>query len=241
MAESAVDIKQLFEAGAHFGHKTSRWNPKMREYIYGKAGEIHLIDLAKTADAIESAQKFLSGVAQSGKQILFVGTKKQAQSIAKIAAEATNNPCVINRWVGGMLTNTTTVLSQIKKLKGLEKRMDSGELANRYNKLEVQRYQEEIDSLEFKYGGIKDIHGKLGAVIILSAADDHLAVQEAGKLGIPTVAIIDTNADPTEVKYPIPANDDAISALQLITDYLVEAIRQGQAKIVKEAETKGEK
>jgi small subunit ribosomal protein S2 len=110
----AADMKKLFEAGAHFGHKTSRWNPKMREYIHSKAGEIHVIDLAKTADAIEESQKFLEKVAANGKQILFVGTKKQAQEIAKTAADSTNNPYVINRWVGGMLTNTNTVLSQIK-------------------------------------------------------------------------------------------------------------------------------
>ena len=239
---SEVDMKKLFEAGAHFGHRSSRWNPKMRDYIYGKAGEIHLIDLAKTVTAIEVAQEFLAGVAKSRKTILFIGTKKQAQVIARKAAEDTHNPYVVNRWVGGMLTNTATVQSQVKKLKGLEKRMDSGELVNRYNKLEVQRFQEEIDSLEFKYGGIKDIHGKLGAAVILSAADDHLAVVEAARLGVPTVAIVDTNADPTEMKYPIPANDDSIAALQLITDYLVEAIREGQAQVVKtEADTKGEK
>ena len=239
---SEVDIKKLFEAGAHFGHKTSRWNPKMREYIHSKAGEIHIIDLAKTVDQIEKAQKFLETVAKDGKQILFVGTKKQAQEIAKTAAESTNQPYVVNRWVGGMLTNTSTVVSQIKKLKNLEKRMESGELANRYNKLEVQRFQDEIDSLELKYGGIKDLRGKLGAIIILSAADDHNAVLEAKKLGVPAVAIVDTNADPTEAEFPIPANDDAIAALQLITDYLVEAVKAGEAKIAKtEAEVKGEK
>ena len=234
----AADMKKLFEAGAHFGHKTSRWNPKMREYIHSKAGEIHVIDLAKTADAIEESQKFLEKVAANGKQILFVGTKKQAQEIAKTAADSTNNPYVINRWVGGMLTNTNTVLSQIKKLKNLEKRMDSGELAAKYNKLEVQRYQEEIDSLEFKYGGIKDLHGKLGAVVIFSAADDHNAVLEAAKLGVPAIAIVDTNADPTEVKFAIPANDDAISALTVISDYLVEAVKAGQTKVTKESDAK---
>ena len=234
----AADMKKLFEAGAHFGHKTSRWNPKMREYIHSKAGEIHVIDLAKTADAIEESQKFLEKVAANGKQILFVGTKKQAQEIAKTAADSTNNPYVINRWVGGMLTNTNTVLSQIKKLKNLEKRMDSGELAAKYNKLEVQRYQEEIDSLEFKYGGIKDLHEKLCAVVIFSAADDHNAVLEAAKLGVPAIAIVDTNADPTEVKFPIPANDDATSAPTVISDYLVEAVKAGQTKAMKESDAK---
>ncbi len=230
-----VDIKKLFEAGAHFGHKTSRWNPKMRENIYGKSGEIHLIDLEKTVDAIADAQKFLESVAASGKQILFVGTKKQAQTVAKTAAENNGEPYVVNRWVGGMLTNTTTVISQIKKLKTLEKRMESGELANRYNKLEVQRFQEEIDALELKYGGIKEMRGKPGAIVILSAADDHNAVLEAQKLGIPAVAVCDTNADPTEVKFAIPANDDAIAALELIAEYLGEAIANGRAKVAKNA------
>lgn len=226
---SNVDIKQLFEAGAHFGHKTSRWNPRMAEYIFTKKDGVHIINLEKTVTAIESAQKFLQDVASRGRQILYVGTKKQAKEVVKDAAETAGEPYVAERWLGGMLTNQVTTVSQIKKLKLLEKRMESGELANRYSKLEVQRYQEEIDSLNVKYGGIKEMRGKPGALFVLDAVSDRNAINEANKLNIPVVAICDTNADPRGVDYVIPANDDAISTLQLIANYIDEAVKAGAA------------
>lgn len=226
---SNVDIKQLFEAGAHFGHKTSRWNPRMAEYIFTKKDGVHIINLEKTVTAIESAQKFLQDVASRGRQILYVGTKKQAKEVVKDAAETAGEPYVAERWLGGMLTNQVTTVSQIKKLKLLEKRMESGELANRYSKLEVQRYQEEIDSLNVKYGGIKEMRGKPGALFVLDAVSDRNAINEANKLNIPVVAICDTNADPRGVDYVIPANDDAISTLQLIASYIDEAVKAGAA------------
>ena len=226
---SEVDIKKLFEAGAHFGHKTSRWNPKMAPFIHSKRGDSHVINLEKTVTQLDAALAFLTEVAKNNRPVLFVGTKKQARDIVKTAAEAVGQPFVTERWLGGMLTNSATMLSQVKKLKLLEKRMASGELANRYNKLEVQRFQEEIDALNVKYGGIKDMRGRPGALFVISATDDKLAVAEATKLGIPVVAICDTNADPTDIEYPIPANDDAIAGLQLITDYVVTAVREGMA------------
>lgn len=226
---SNVDIKQLFEAGAHFGHKTSRWNPRMAEYIFTKKDGVHIINLEKTVTAIESAQKFLQDVASRGRQILYVGTKKQVKEVVKDAAETAGEPYVAERWLGGMLTNQVTTVSQIKKLKLLEKRMESGELANRYSKLEVQRYQEEIDSLNVKYGGIKEMRGKPGALFVLDAVSDRNAINEANKLNIPVVAICDTNADPRGVDYVIPANDDAISTLQLIANYIDEAVKAGAA------------
>lgn len=226
---SNVDIKQLFEAGAHFGHKTSRWNPRMAEYIFTKKDGVHIINLEKTVTAIESAQKFLQDVASRGRQILYVGTKKQAKEVVKDAAETAGEPYVAERWLGGMLTNQVTTVSQIKKLKLLEKRMESGELANRYSKLEVQRYQEEIDSLNVKYGGVKEMRGKPGALFVLDAVSDRNAINEANKLNIPVVAICDTNADPRGVDYVIPANDDAISTLQLIASYIDEAVKAGAA------------
>lgn len=226
---SNVDIKQLFEAGAHFGHKTSRWNPRMAEYIFTKKDGVHIINLEKTVTAIESSQKFLQDVASRGRQILYVGTKKQAKEVVKDAAETAGEPYVAERWLGGMLTNQVTTVSQIKKLKLLEKRMESGELANRYSKLEVQRYQEEIDSLNVKYGGIKEMRGKPGALFVLDAVSDRNAINEANKLNIPVVAICDTNADPRGVDYVIPANDDAISTLQLIASYIDEAVKAGAA------------
>ena len=233
-----VDIKALLEAGVHFGHKTSRWNPKMAPYIHSKRQESHIIDLTKTVVGLESALPFLTKVASSGKQILFVGTKKQSKDIVKLAATSINQPYVTERWVGGMLTNSATIGQQIKKLKDLEKRMLSGELEKRYNKLEVQRYQEEIDELNIKYGGIKQLNGKPGAVIVLDVITDNNAVKEANTLSIPVVAIVDTNADPSLVQYVVPGNDDAIKGLQLILDYFVDAITEGSVA-VKVSDEKG--
>ena len=225
-----VDMKALFEAGVHFGHKTSRWHPKMAPYIHSKRQDSHIIDLAKTVEALDKALPFITKTVASGKKVLFVGTKKQAKDIVKAAAESAGQPFVVNRWIGGMLTNVTTTTAQIKKLRDLERRMDNGDLEKRYNKLEVQRYQEEIDSLNFKYGGIKELNGKPGALIVLDMLVDKNAIAEAENLGIPVVAIADTNADPSKVEYPIPGNDDAIKGLQLLLDYFVAAVNEGKTK-----------
>ncbi len=227
-----VDIKALLEAGVHFGHKTSRWHPKMAPYIHSKRQDAHVIDLTKTVEGLEAALPFLTKVAASGKQILFVGTKKQAKDIVKSAAEKAGQPYVTERWIGGMLTNVATVTAQIKKLKDLEKRMASGDLEKRYNKLEVQRFQEEIDLLNLKYGGIKDLNGKPGAVIVLDTLVDVNAVREAKVLGAPVVAVVDSNANPTGIDYVIPGNDDAIKGLELMLDYFVAAVLEGKKKEV---------
>ena len=224
-----VDIKALLEAGVHFGHKTSRWHPKMAPYIHSKRQDSHIIDLTKTVEALDRALPVISAAVASGKQVLLVGTKRQAQDIVRNAAEKSGQPFVTERWMGGMLTNTETMVGRIKHLKTLEKKMDSGELANRYNKLEVQRFQEEIDEMNRKYGGIKDLNGNPGVVFVTDIIEDVNAVREAKKLGVPVVAITDTNADPTTVDYPIPANDDAIKGLALILDYVVAAIDEGKA------------
>jgi small subunit ribosomal protein S2 len=231
-----VDIKALLEAGVHFGHKTSRWHPKMAQYIHSKRQDSHIIDLTKTVEGLDKALPFLTKVAASGKQVLFVGTKKQAKDIVRLAAQQANQPFVTERWIGGMLTNVDTVTQQIKKLKDLEKRMDAGDLEKRYNKLEVQRFQEEIDELNIKYGGIKDLNGKLGAVIVIDVIADANAVKEAKTLGVPVVGLVDTNADPTPIDYVIPANDDAIKGLQLLLDYFVAAVAEGAVSV-----NKGEK
>lgn len=232
----AADIKQLFEAGAHFGHQTSRWNPKMAKYIFTKKDGIHIINLELTVEQLNKAGAFLTDVAGRGRQVLFVGTEKQAQAPTKAAAEAAGAPYVTERWLGGMLTNSQTIVSQIKKLKLLEKRMASGELASRYNKLEVQRYQEEIDTLNTRYGGIKEMRGKPGAIVVLGAVADKNAIAEARKLHIPVVAICDTNADPTGIDYVIPANDNSIMTLQLIANQLAEAVKAGAATAAKRSE-----
>ena len=223
-----VDIKTLFEAGAHFGHKTSRWHPKMAPYIHSKRGENHIINLDKTVEQLEIALPVIAKTIADGKQVLLVGTKKQVNGIVKAAAEATGQPYVVERWLGGMLTNRSTIDSQIKNLKLLEKRLASGELANRYNKLEVQRFQEQIEAGNVKYSGIKDMHGKPGLVFVIDSIIDRNAIKEANKLEIPVVAIVDSNADPAGVDYVIPANDDAIKAIQTITDYVVAAIEEGK-------------
>jgi small subunit ribosomal protein S2 len=222
-----VDIKALLEAGVHFGHKTSRWHPKMAPYIHSKRQESHIIDLVKTVEGLEKALPFLTKVAASGKQVLFVGTKKQAKDIVKATAESVNQPFVTERWLGGILTNVATVSQQIKKLKDLEKRMDSGDLEKRYNKLEVQRFQEEIDELNGKYGGVKNLNGKPGAVFVVDVISDANAIKEAQTLGVPVIAIVDTNANPTGIDYVIPGNDDAIKGIQLLLDYAAQAVAEG--------------
>ena len=224
-----VDIKALLEAGVHFGHKTSRWHPKMAPYIHSKRQESHIIDLVKTVDGLEKALAFISETVSSGKQVLLVGTKRQAKEIVRATAEKVGQPYVTERWMGGMLTNVATVSGRIKQLKSLEKRMDSGELANRYNKLEVQRFQEEIDDLNSKYGGIKDLNGKPGAVFITDVMEDANAVKEAKTLGVPIIAMVDTNANPIGIDYVIPANDDAIKGIQLILDYVAAAVEEGKS------------
>ena len=224
-----VDIKQLLEAGVHFGHKTSRWHPKMAPYIHSKRQDAHIIDLTKTVEGLEKALPFITATAAAGKSILFVATKKQTKDIVKQTAEALNQPYVTERWLGGMLTNVATTSAQIKKLKDLEKRMVTGELEKRYNKLEVQRFQEEIDVLNSKYGGIKDLNG-LGAVIVIDTLVDLNAIREAKHLGVPVVGLLDSNANPDVVDYVIPGNDDAIKGLQLLLDYFVQAINEGKKK-----------
>lgn len=230
MATNQVDIKQLLEAGAHFGHKTERWHPKMAPYIHSKRGGSHIIDLTKTVDGLNEALAFLTKTAADGKQILLVGTKRQAQDIIKKAAEETGMPYVTERWLGGMLTNWNTIGGRVKHLQDLENRMASGELANKYNKLEVQRFQEEIDHLNIMLGGVKELSARPGAVFVVDVINDANAVREARKLNIPIVALVDTNADPSQVDYPIPANDDAIKAIELIVSYVQAAIATGKAK-----------
>jgi small subunit ribosomal protein S2 len=231
----AVDIKALLAAGAHFGHKTSRWHPKMAPYIHSKRNGSHIIDLTKTVEGLEDALAFITKVTSEGKQVLFVSTKRQAQDLVKQAAEDVKMPYVTERWLGGMLTNVGTIQGRIKHLKDIEAKMASGELANKYNKLEVQRFQEEIDEMNRLYGGIKDMAARVGAVFIIDIVNDVNAVREAKKLGLPIVALVDTNADPSQVDYAVPCNDDAIKTIQLIVDYVKQAVEEGKNKVAKAA------
>lgn len=228
-----VDITKLLEAGAHFGHKSSRWHPKMAQYIHSKRDGNHIIDLTKTVVELEKALSFIEEVASHGKQVMLVGTKRQAKDIIKSTAVELNMPYVTERWLGGMLTNRNTMGGRIKHLKDLEAKMESGALAAKYGKLEVQRYQEEIDAMNHIYSGIKELAPKLGAIFITDILTEDNAVREARKLGVPIIAIVDTNADPSLIDYPIPANDDAVKTIELITGYVKSAIMAGQAKVKK--------
>lgn len=232
-----VDIKELLKSGAHFGHKTERWHPKMAPYIHSKRNGTHIIDLTKTVDSLEKALAFLNKTASEGKQILFVGTKRQAQDTVKKTAEELNMPYVTERWLGGMLTNWNTIGGRVKHLQELENRMASGELANKYSKLEVQRFQEEIDQMNTIYGGVKELHKKPGAIFIVDVVTDHNAVKESRRIGVKSVAIVDTNADPTSIDYPIPANDDAIKTIELILSYVKDAVATGKAQNKKSDKT----
>lgn len=236
MATVDVDIKKLLEAGAHFGHKSSRWHPKMAPYIHSKRGGTHIIDLTQTVSALEDALAFIEKMASEGKQILFVGTKRQAHDIVKKLAEDTNQPYVVERWLGGMLTNRNTIGGRVKYLKDLEAKMESGQLAAKYNKLEIQRFQEEIDEMNHMYGGIKNLAARPGAVFVTDVTHDMNAVREARKLNVPVIALVDTNADPTLADYAIPCNDDAIKTIQLVADYVQAALEAGKSAHASKAE-----
>lgn len=223
-----VDMKALLESGAHFGHKTSRWHPKMAPYIHSRRQGAHIINLEKTVDALDEILPKLESIVKKGGKILFVGTKKSIRETVKSAAESVDMPYVVNRWVGGTLTNVETVNKQIKKMKDLERRMETGELENRYSKLEVQRFQEEIELLNTRYGGIKDMEKQPSALIIVDAIEDKNAIKEAHTLKIPVFALTDTNVDPTSIDYVIPCNDDSVKATTLMLNYFIEAIKAGK-------------
>ncbi len=231
MAKQEIDIKALLEAGAHFGHKTSRWHPKMAPYIHSKRGGSHIIDLTKTVEALELALAFIAKTASDGKPILLVSTKRQARDKVKEVALATGMPYVSERWLGGMLTNQKTISGRIKYLKDLETRLATGELEAKYNKLEVQRFSEEIAEMNRLYGGIKEMTAKPGAVFVVDMLHDDLAVREARKLDIPVVGLADSNTDPGVADYPIPSNDDATKTINLILDYVQAAITEGKSKV----------
>lgn len=238
MAE--VTLKALLEAGAHFGHQTRRWNPKMGQYIFGARGGVHIMDLTKTKVLLDEASNFVRRVAENGGTVLFVGTKRQASDIVRHEAEAAGMPYVSERWLGGMLTNFRTIRLQVNRLKKLEAGLESGDFASKYNKKEVLDFTNEAAALNRVFGGIKDMDGLPAAVFVVDAPKEDIALAEAIKLSIPVIAIADSNANPDLIDYPIPANDDAIKAIQLITHTIAEAASAGAAVYASKARDKAE-
>jgi small subunit ribosomal protein S2 len=223
---AVVTMRQLLEAGVHFGHQTRRWNPKMKRFIYGERNGIYIIDLQKTMTAIETTYAFLRDTVAKGGNVLFVGTKKQAQESIKTQAERVGMPYVNFRWLGGMLTNFTTIYRRLQRLKELEAMVATG-ATEVLPKKEVLRLDHEREKLERNLGGIRDMTRVPAAVWVVDTRKEHIAVTEARKLGIPVVAILDTNCDPDEVDYPIPGNDDAIRAGSLLTRIVADAVAEG--------------
>jgi len=224
---SVISMKQLLEAGVHFGHQTRRWNPKMAEYIYTERNGIYIIDLQKTVKKLEEAYMFVRDVAANGGDILFVGTKKQAQDSIKEEAERVGMYYVNARWLGGMLTNFKTIQGRIQRLKQLRKMQEDGTF-DVLPKKEVMKLLGEIEKLEKFLGGIEDMPKIPSALFIVDPKKEKIAVAEAKKLGIPIVAIVDTNCDPDEVDYVIPGNDDAIRAVKLIAETMANAVLEGK-------------
>ncbi len=224
---SVISMKQLLEAGVHFGHQTRRWNPKMAEYIYTERNGIYIINLQKTVKKIEEAYAFIKEVAENGQDILFVGTKKQAQDSIKEEAERVGMYFVNARWLGGMMTNFKTIQQRIDRLNQLKKMEEDGTF-ELLPKKEVAKLNLEIEKLDKYLGGIKDMKKLPGALFVVDPRKEKIAVAEAHKLGIPVVAIVDTNCDPDEVDYVIPGNDDAIRAVKLISSTIANAIIEGR-------------
>lgn len=230
---ATVTMKELLESGVHFGHHTRRWNPKMRRYIYGARNGIYIIDLHQTLQLFEQAQAFVQDVVKNGGHILFVGTKKQAQEAVREAAERSRQFYVNKRWLGGMLTNWRTIQERIKRLNELEK-MEADGTFDRLPKKEAAKLREEKEKLSAVLAGIKEMPGLPHAVFIVDLKKEHIAVQEAHRLQIPIIAIVDTNCDPDDVDYVIPGNDDAIRAIRLLCNRIADAIIE-----VKEVEWQG--
>lgn len=227
--EAPLPVRALLEAGVHFGHQTKRWNPKMRQYIYGARNGIHIIDLDQTTRLFTRAYNFISDVVGKGGHVLFVGTKRQAQEIVQEEAARAGMHFVTNRWLGGTLTNFRTIRTGISRLRDIEKMKEDGTYEN-LPKKETLMLEKERIRLEEYIGGIKNMNGLPGAVFLIDPALEDIAVKEAKKLGIPLVAITDTNCDPDHINFPIPGNDDAIRAIKLVTSRIADACIEGVQK-----------
>ena len=236
------EYKDLLEAGVHFGHLKKKWNPKMLPYIFVERKGIHIIDLNRTSDCLVRAAEVMKNLAKSGKKILYVATKKQGRHIVETAARSVQMPYVTERWLGGMMTNFSTIRKSVKKLNTIDKMLADGSLSS-VTKKERLTLERERNKLEKVLGGIANLNRLPHALFIVDIHHEHIAVAEAKKLGLRTFGVVDTNSDPTIVDFPIPANDDASKSIQIITNYVTEAIKEGLAerqssRSVKEASTK---
>lgn len=218
--------EELLKAGVHFGHMRKKWNPKMRPYIFMERKGIHIIDLNRTVECLETAGEAIKNMARTGKKIMYVATKKQARDIVANAAQSVNMPYVTDRWLGGMMTNFATVRRSVKKMQNIERMLGDGSFSN-ITKKERLTLGRERDKIKKVLGGVEELNRLPGALFIVDIVHEHLAVAEAAKLGIPTFGIVDTNSNPGLVDYPIPANDDSSRSIELMTNYLTEAIKQG--------------
>ncbi|MBV9529217.1 30S ribosomal protein S2 [Sphingomonas sp.] len=227
MATTVVTMQQLLEAGAHFGHQTHRWNPKMKPYIFGDRNGVHIIDLSQSVPLFSRALDFIQQTVARGGKVLFVGTKRQAQDPVAEAARASGQHFVNHRWLGGMLTNWKTISNSIKRLKSLEEQL-SGDTAG-LTKKEVLQLTRERDKLEKSLGGIRDMGGLPDVMFVVDTNKEELAIKEANVLGIPVVAILDSNSDPTGIAFPVPGNDDASRAIRLYTDSVAQAVGEGRS------------
>jgi small subunit ribosomal protein S2 len=219
--------KELISAGVHFGHSANRWNPKMKPFIFGKRGQIHIIDVRKTLAGLVIAKKLLTDVVASGKDVVFVGTKRQAQKAVEAAAEKCGMHCVSDRWLGGTLTNFRTIRSRVQRLEELEGMQDAGTLESQ-SKKQASRLKRELRKIKGNMEGIRKMGRLPGVVVVVDGKKEYLALREARKLGITTVGIIDTDCDPDTVDVVIPANDDSIRAISLLLDELADAVAQGK-------------
>jgi small subunit ribosomal protein S2 len=226
-------VKELLEAGVHFGHQTRRWNPKMKPFIFTERNGIYIIDLNKTLEAIQQACLKVKEVVARGQSILFVGTKKQAQEVIRSEAQRCGEFYVVERWLGGMLTNFSTIKSSVKKLKDIERMKADGEM-EKFTKKERARFERQAQKLERNLGGIKDMNYLPGLVYVVDAKKEKIAVHEAQKMGIPIVGIVDTNADPDPIDFPIAANDDAIKSIRIITRAVVDAVVAARQSVTEE-------
>src|SRR3954454_356944 len=220
-------MKQLLEAGVHFGHQTRRWNPKMKRFIFGERNGIYIIDLQQTLERIDTAYRFVRGLAEDGGTVLFVGTKKQTQEPIQKQADRANSPYVNYRWLGGMLTNFQTVHARVAKLRELEGLVESGETEQMIKK-EGLKVKRELAKLERNLGGIRNLERPPNAIFVIDTKKEHIAVTEANRLGIPVIAVVDTNCDPDLIDYVIPGNDDAIRSANLMCRIIADAVEEGK-------------